>query len=103
MLSLEKIVAGAKLRGLAGSAVVEVVRVEWIGSDALNVVYRSAVGPGEVLLYRDAEPRLELAEVSRAFSFDGDGETFRIGVCKITSLHTELRLGVIVRRHLLRI
>jgi hypothetical protein len=40
MLGLEKIVAGAKLRGVAGPTVVEVVRVEWIGSDALNVVGR---------------------------------------------------------------
>jgi SNF2 family DNA or RNA helicase len=78
MLGLENIVAGAKLRGVAGAAVVEVVRVEWIGSDALNVVYRSTDGPAEVLLFRDAEPRLELVQASRAFSFDGDGEAFRI-------------------------
>jgi hypothetical protein len=78
MLALDKVVAGARIRGLAGSAVVEVVRVEWIGSDALNVVYRSNDGPAEVLLYREAEPRLELVQPSRAFSFDGDGETFRV-------------------------
>jgi superfamily II DNA or RNA helicase len=78
MLGLEKIVAGARLRGVAGAAVVEVVRVEWIGADALNVVYRGADGPAEVLLFRDAEPRLELIQATRAFSFDGDGETFRI-------------------------
>jgi hypothetical protein len=78
MLGLESIVAGAKLRGVAGPAVVEVVRVEWIGSDALNVVYRSTDGPAEVLLFRDAEPRLELVQASRAFNFDGDGEAFRI-------------------------
>jgi hypothetical protein len=78
MLSLDKVVAGAKVRGLAGPVPVEVVRTEWIGSDALNVVYRDADGPAEVLLFRDAEPRLELVQASRAFSFDGDGETFRI-------------------------
>src|SRR6516165_1313174 len=78
MLSLDKLVAGAKVRGLAGAVPVEVVRVEWIGSDALNVVYRGADGPAEVLLFRDAEPRLELVQASRAFSFDGDGEVFRI-------------------------
>jgi hypothetical protein len=78
MLGLEKIVAGAKLRGVAGQTAVEVVRVEWIGSDALNVVYRGNDGPAEVLLFRDAEPRLELVQATRAFSFDGDGETFRI-------------------------
>jgi hypothetical protein len=37
------------------------VRVEWIGSDALNVVYRGANGV-EVLLYRDSEPTLELLQ-----------------------------------------
>ena len=47
MLGLEKIVAGAKLRGIAGPTVVEVVRVEWIGSDALNVVYRCGDGPAD--------------------------------------------------------
>jgi hypothetical protein len=31
-----------------------------------------------VLLYREAEPRLELVQASRAFSFDGDGEAFRV-------------------------
>jgi hypothetical protein len=78
MLGLEKVVAGTKVRGIAGPAVVEVVRVEWIGSDALNVVYRGTDGPAEVLLFRDAEPRLELIQATRAFSFDGDGEAFRI-------------------------
>src|SRR5262249_45125945 len=78
MLSLDKVVAGAKVRGLAGGVPVEVVRTEWIGSDALNVVYRGADGPAEILLFRDAEPRLELVQATRAFSFDGDGEAFRI-------------------------
>jgi hypothetical protein len=36
MLSLDKVVAGAKVRGLAGAVPVEVVRTEWIGSDALT-------------------------------------------------------------------
>src|SRR6516162_8521048 len=78
MLSLDKVVAGAKVRGLAGAVPVEVVRTEWIGADALNVVYRGADGPAEILLFRDAEPRLELVQATRAFSFDGDGEVFRI-------------------------
>jgi hypothetical protein len=78
MLVLDKVVAGAKIRGVAGPTVVEVVRVQWIGSDALNIVYRGADGPAEVLLYRDAEPQLELVQANRAFSFDGDGEAFRV-------------------------
>jgi superfamily II DNA or RNA helicase len=78
MVSLEQVTPGAQMRGLAGPAIVEIVRSEWIGSDALNVVYRTSDGPGEILIYRDAEPRLELIQASRAFSFDGDGEAFRI-------------------------
>jgi superfamily II DNA or RNA helicase len=78
MLSLDKVIAGARVRGMAGASPVEIVRTEWIGSDALNVVYRGADGPAEVLLFRDAEPRLELVQASRAFSFDGDGEAYRV-------------------------
>jgi hypothetical protein len=52
--------------------------VEWIGSDALNVVYRGSDGPAEVLVFRDVEPRLEPVQQGRVFSFDGDGEAFRI-------------------------
>ena len=78
MLRLDKIVVGAKVCGLAGPVAVEVVRVEWIGSDALNVVYRGEHGLAEVLVYRDAELRLDLTQASRAFSFDGDGEAFKI-------------------------
>jgi SNF2 family DNA or RNA helicase len=78
MLSLNQVIAGAKVRGLAGVSPVEIVRTEWIGADALNVVYRGSDGPAEVVLFRDAEPRLELVQASRAFGFDGDGETFRV-------------------------
>jgi hypothetical protein len=76
MLSLDKVIVGAKVRGLAGVVPVEVVRTEWIGADALNVVYRGADGPAEVLLFRDAEPRLDGAGelvsidiVSRSIAF----------------------------------
>lgn len=91
MLCLENIVAGVELRGLAGSTIVEIVRTEWVGSDALNVVYRGADGPAEVLLFRDAEPRLELIQATRAFSFDGDGETFRT---EVQRKHHDAVLGI---------
>ena len=78
MLSLDEVIVGAKVRGIAGPVPVEVVRTEWIGADALNVVYRGADGPAAVLLFRDAEARLELVQATRAFSFDGDGQAFRI-------------------------
>jgi hypothetical protein len=52
-----------KLRGVAGPTALEVVRTEWIGADALNVVYRGADTPAEGLLFRDANPRLEFAHL----------------------------------------
>jgi hypothetical protein len=66
VLSLDKVVAAAKVRGLAGAVPVEVVRTEWTGSDTPNVVCRGADGPAEVLLFRDAEPRLELVQAIRS-------------------------------------
>jgi hypothetical protein len=90
MLGLDKIVAGARLRGVAGPAIVDVVRTEWIGADALNVFYRGADGPAEVLLFRDAETRLELVQASRAFGFDGDGASGS-RTCSIPTLPSTAR------------
>src|SRR4051795_13596065 len=73
MVRLENINTGAKVRGLVGPSAVEIARTEWIGADALKVVYRGTEGPAEVLLFRDAEPLLELVQASRSFSSDGDG------------------------------
>ena len=69
MLSLNQVIAGAKVRGVAGASPVEIVRTEWIGPDALSVVYRGADGPAEVsrpLFARLASlgDRLGLAELS---------------------------------------
>ncbi len=75
---LESLIPGAKVRGLDGSKTVEVVSVEWFGDSALNVTFRGEHGPREVILYQDDETRLEVDEAGRAFSFEGDGETYRI-------------------------
>jgi hypothetical protein len=73
MLGLEKFIAGAKFRGGgAGPSLTEVVRVGWIASDALNVVYRGSDGPAEVLLFRDAEPQhrgLPAHKIGRLWKF----------------------------------
>jgi hypothetical protein len=56
MLALEGVTAGAKIRGISGLAAVEVVRAEWIGSDAVNVVCR---GPDTLLVRADvAQPQI---------------------------------------------
>ena len=60
-------------------ALVTVVDARWFGSAAVELTYK--VHDGSVanrLLYRDDEPRLEIAEVGRPWAFDGDGDLFRL-------------------------
>lgn len=57
----------------------KVVNVQWYGSNALTLVYRRPDGGvAEEILYRHDEPRLEILEVGRPWSFDGDGALFRL-------------------------
>ncbi len=55
------------------------VSTQWHGADALTLIYRSPAGKvAEEILYRHDEPRLELVEQGRPWSFDGDGALFRL-------------------------
>ena len=61
------------------SFVVTVVSARWFGGDALELTCRGAGGElGSEILYRDDEARLEMVEQGRPWSFDGDGELFRL-------------------------
>ncbi|MDW8468083.1 MAG: SNF2-related protein [Burkholderiales bacterium] len=78
-MRLEDLTAGASVRGILPDAAVSVVSVQWHGSDALTLVYRDPAGRvAEEILYRHDEPRLEIVEQGRPWSFDGDGATFRL-------------------------
>jgi SNF2 family DNA or RNA helicase len=78
-VKLEDLQPDAAVRGILPDALITVVSVEWHGSDALTLVYR---GPGgrvaDEILYRHDEPRLEIVEAGRPWSFDGDGALFRL-------------------------
>lgn len=79
MASLEDIKAGAVLKGILPGASVEVVSVDWIGQQAVNVIYRADGGSvGETTLYRDDEARLELDSGGRFWTFDADGSLLRL-------------------------
>src|SRR5271157_4715163 len=59
--------------------VVVVVSVQWFGSEALELTYKTPTGKvANELLYRHDEPRLELVEQGRPWGFDGDGALFRL-------------------------
>jgi superfamily II DNA or RNA helicase len=79
MIRLEDLTRGTSLRGILPDASVTVVDVTWYGSDALELIYKDSMGrTGSQLLYRDSEPDLEIVEIGRPWSFDGDGSLFRL-------------------------
>ncbi len=78
-MKLEDLTPDAAVRGILPDQLVTVVKVEWHGTNALTLVYRDAAGRvAEEILYRDDEARLEVVAAGRPWSFDGDGDLFRL-------------------------
>ena len=78
-MRLEDLQPDAAVRGILPHGLVTVVSVAWHGSDALTLVYRATNGRiADEILYRHDEPRLEIVESGRPWSFDGDGALFRL-------------------------
>jgi SNF2 family DNA or RNA helicase len=79
MIKLEQLQPGAAVRGIVPDAIVVVVSVQWFGSEALELTYKTPTGKvANELLYRHDEPRLDLVEHGRPWGFDGDGSLFRL-------------------------
>ena len=79
MIRLEELQPNAAVRGLLPDCLVTVVNVQWFGSEALELTYKTPTGEvANELLYRSDEARLDLAEQGRPWSFDGDGALFRL-------------------------
>jgi superfamily II DNA or RNA helicase len=79
MTKLEDVRNGALVAGVIPTQVVEVVSVDWIGDQAINLVYRIPGGSvAETTLYRDDEHRLSVEQRGRAWSFDADGALLRL-------------------------
>ncbi len=78
-VNLEDLWAAAAVRGIVADSLITVVSTRWIGVAAVELVYRTAGGAlGSQILYRDDEARLEIVEQGRPWSFDGDGDLFRL-------------------------
>ena len=78
-MKLEDLQANAAVRGILSDGLVTVVSVQWFGSEALELTYKTLTGKvANELLYRHDEPRIEIVEVGRPWSFDGDGGLFRL-------------------------
>lgn len=76
---LEDLTPGARVRGVLPDRAVTVVQTEWHGTQALTLTYRDDQGRVDhELLYRANEAALALEEEGRAWSFDADGQLFRL-------------------------
>ena len=78
-MKLEDLQPNASVRGILPDSLVTVVNVQWFGSEALELTYKDPGGRvANQLLYRHDEPRLEIVEQGRPWSFDGDGSLLRL-------------------------
>lgn len=80
MARLEELTKGAVVCGLFGDRRLRIVDVAWHGSAAITLTYTDELTgrPGQELLYRDDEPRLNIEQAGRAWSMDGDAQHFRL-------------------------
>jgi SNF2 family DNA or RNA helicase len=79
MSTLEDLRPNASVQGILPNCLVTVVSTQWFGSEALELTYKDPGGKvANELLYRHDEPRIEVAEQGRPWSFDGDGYQFRL-------------------------
>jgi SNF2 family DNA or RNA helicase len=79
VMNLDDLQPNAAVRGIIPDSLVTVVSVQWYGSEALELTYKTPAGKvANELLYRHDEARLELVEQGRPWSFDGDGALFRL-------------------------
>ena len=78
-MRLEDLRPNSAVRGVHPDGLVTVVSVQWFGSAAVELTYKTPAGTvANELLYRDAEDRLEIVAAGRPWSFDGDGALFRL-------------------------
>ena len=78
-MKLEELKLGATVSGVLADGPVTVVNVQWFGTEALELTYKTSEGKvANELLYRDGEADLELVQLGRPWSFDSDGALFRL-------------------------
>ena len=78
-MRLEDLQPRSVVRGVHPDGAVTVVSVQWFGSEAVELTYKTAAGTvANELVYRDDEDRLKIVAEGRPWSFDGDGALFRL-------------------------
>jgi hypothetical protein len=66
MSKLETLLPNSTVKGILPDSLVTVVNVQWFGSTALELTYKTATGKvANELLYRHDEPRIDVVEQGR--------------------------------------
>ena len=78
-MKLEDLQPRCAVRGVHPEGLVTVVSVQWFGSEALELTYKTPAGTvANELLYRHDETRLEVVAQGPPWSFDGAGALLRL-------------------------
>ena len=81
MINLKSLIPGMLLTGIEPATVVTVVAIVPIGDGAVQVIYKTTDGTiKESLLNIADEANISIATTERPWSFDGDGEKFKLTV-----------------------
>ncbi|MEK3662621.1 helicase-related protein [Paenibacillus sp. FSL F4-0236] len=79
MIKLEDVKKDSVINGLLSNEVVRILSVETVGTDAITIYFKSSSGVlQERMLFRSDEMSLSLAQAGRPWSFDADGDTFKL-------------------------
>lgn len=81
MITLESITPGLSLTGIEPSIITTIVAVVPIADGALQIIYKTPDGAlKDRLLNRGDETSIAITTAERPWSFDGDGEAFKLTV-----------------------
>ncbi len=80
-MKLEEITAGQSLTGIESEAIVQVITPVRISPDTVQLIYKLQDGTiRETLMDRGREDSIAVATAESPWSFDGDGEAFKLAV-----------------------
>lgn len=78
-MKLESVTKGALIVGIEPGKVVRIVSADPLGENSVSIVYRTDDGRlGERQLFRADEASIAIATAGRPWSFDADGEGFKL-------------------------
>jgi hypothetical protein len=79
MPRLEELTRGALVKGIRPDGLVTVLDVRWYGVGAVELTFKDGGGaPGNEILYRGDEARLEIVAAGPAWTFAADGHLFKL-------------------------